>query len=143
MARTDFVGRFVRLRNRTTGEQRFPGAMDLRARLAADAVTEETNLTDVAIKILCKQFNVLYIPAPRRTKPTEDQYALNLNLPRDLDAAIDAAATARRRTSGMRAWTVPDEIVAALCRHYGIRAPIKSAKVRSTRQPRRAAPAAA
>ncbi len=115
MTEPDFQQVCVRLR-RTDGELLAP--VELRGRLVADAKAAGTNLTEVAIEILSKQYGVKFVPAGRRTDPSENQSVLNLRLPRDLYVAVAMAAA---RSYPKR--STPEEIIRTLCSYYALRVP--------------------
>lgn len=94
---------------------------DLRARMVADAQAKGTNLTDLAVQILCDRFAVPYTTNSRRSSPSRTAEQLNLRLPEPLERAI-AAAFPRRHLDGIRA---------ALCDHYGLPLPDRPARQRA------------
>lgn len=105
---------FVRLKSKTTGD--WFVAPELRARLVADAQEQGTNLTEVAVGILCRRYSVAYEPNGRRANPKADDGVLNLRLPVRLYRAIKAS------TDG----PYQDAIRAALCEHYGLSVPARA-----------------
>jgi hypothetical protein len=110
----DFVQRFVRLRSHTTSQ--WLAAPELRPRLVEAAEEQGSNLTEVVIGILATTYKVPFEPNGRRTAPADNGEELNLRLPVRLDRSIGIAAARNGRS-------VPDEIRAALCEHYGLRIP--------------------
>lgn len=110
----DYVQRFVRLRSHTTSE--WLASPELRPRLVETAEAQASNLTEVVIGILARTYKVPFEPTGRRTAPADNGEELNLRLPSRLDRAIGMAAARNGRS-------VPDEIRAALCAHYGLALP--------------------
>lgn len=100
---------FVRLRSKTSG-QWFVDPQ-LRPRLIADAEAQKTNMTEIAVLILCRHFNVPFSPTGRRSSANKDEAILNLVIPGDLYRAL----TARYGTRYMNG------IRAVLCQHYGLK----------------------
>lgn len=118
---------WVRLRSKTPPYQWFVHP-DLLGRMVADAEERGTNLTDLALQILCSHFKVPYTPVLRRSKPTADKDVLNFGAPAALTRAL-AATYPRKEMDGVRR---------ILCAHYGLGIPVK-VKQRRTRRPRAAA----
>lgn len=123
---TGYVQAFVRLQS-TTGE--WLAHPDLRGLLAADAVEQETNLTDVATQILGRRYGVPVETNGRRTDPGSGEQILNMRIPQRLATSIKTSASRANRQ-----WI--DEIRASLCAHYGLRVPPAPRRIR---RPRRAA----
>lgn len=96
---------------------------DLRPRMVADADAKGTNLTDLALQILCDHFKVEYAPIARKSSPNEDKRVLNFGVPRELSRAVNYAAAA----TDMKRMDVVRQV---LSDHYGLSIP---AKVKQTR----------
>lgn len=115
-----FIDAYVRLRSKTTDE--WFVHPELRSRLVADARAQGTNMTAVAVKILCDEYGVPYSGSARKTEPRSDDDKIVLRLPVDLNAAI------RRRH---RLWQ--DGLRGSLCRHYGLDVPARAPRTRRSR----------
>lgn len=105
---------YVRLRSLTTGA--WLVHPELRPRLVADALRQETNLTEVAAQILADRYKVPYTPKSRRTSPRIEENFINMRLPDKLWASIGVAASRAGRKD-------MDEVRYTLCAHYGLRVP--------------------
>lgn len=114
----EYVDAFVRLRSKTTGE--WFVHPDLRPRLVADAREQGTNMTEVAVKILCSEYGTPYAGSARKTAPRTADDKIVLRLPDDLDAAI-------RLRHGRHAM---DGLRASLCSFYGLTVPVRGPRVR-------------
>lgn len=88
----------------------------LRPRLVADALAQDTNLTEVAVGILAGRYGVAYIPQRRKTFPRVNDEVINMRLPGKLWTAIQRAAIRSRREP-------MDEVRFALSDHYGFAFP--------------------
>lgn len=102
---------FVRLRSHTTG--RWFVDPELRPKLVADAEAQDSNLTEVAVKILCDRFGVPYEANGRKTAPRGSGDELNLRIPTALYRILSATYGAKYQ----------DGIRQALCQHYGLEVP--------------------
>lgn len=104
---------FIRLRSKTSGE--WFAHPDLRRHLVEDAREQNSNMTEIAIRILCEHFGIDYEPGGRRATARPEADVLNLNLPPEVRAALKR--TYDPYTDGAR------EI---LCLHYGLEPPIRA-----------------
>jgi hypothetical protein len=107
----DFKQAYVRLCSLPTG--RWFAHPELRPRLVADAAAQETSMTEVAIKILCKHLGLQHVPNSRRTKAKEDETLLNLLLPGYVYRALLERYPMKQYCDAIR------EI---LCAYYGLEA---------------------
>lgn len=108
MSNQDYQQAFVRLRSKTTGE--WLASEDLRPLMVADAIEQQTNLTEIALRILAERYGIKHKPNGRRTNPGTDEAVLNLRVPGKLARAI-------QRTAGNR-WC--HQIRFDLQDHYGL-----------------------
>lgn len=106
---------YVRLRSHTTGA--WFVHPDLRPRLVADAEEQGSNLTEVALRILCDRYRVPYAVNGRRTSPKPADEILNVRLPMALYRAIKSSNDVPYQ----------DAIRADLCAHYGLEMPSAAA----------------
>lgn len=128
----DYVQTYIRLRSPGAGWAAPP---ELRPRLVADAIAQQTSLTDVVCRILSTAYGVpVDESSTRRTSPRDDQDVLNVRLPRELVRVI--AVVGQQRTPRR---TAQKEILTALSAHYGMRLPARLPR----RRRRRAAAAGA
>lgn len=109
---------WVRLRSKTTRE--WFVHPELRDRMVAEANEKGTNLTDLAVEILCARFGVTHKPNHRRSSPSTDSEVLNFRMPDDLGRVISATYP-KHHMDGIRT---------ALCAHYGLRAPARAKQTR-------------
>lgn len=119
---------YVRLRSKTTNE--WFVHPELRDRMVAEANEKQTNLTDLAVQILCQRFGVPYVENKRRSSPTTDADVdvLNFGMPPELQRVISASYPTHRM----------DGIRKALCAYYGLGVPVRAPQRRRSR-PRTAA----
>lgn len=99
---------------------------DLIGKLADDAREKETNLSDVACRILCAHFSVDYTPKPKKMPATAvnlEKDVLNFGAPPALLAAVGRAYPRKAM----------DAIRFVLCAHYGLRIPARPKKTRARR----------
>lgn len=85
---------------------------ELRPALVADAREQGSNLKDVILRILSDRHSMRYEATGRRTAPAETG-DINVKMPSGLYAQVSYAAALADRT-------VPRQIIATLCEHYGI-----------------------
>lgn len=106
---------YIRLRSKTTRE--WFVHPDLRSRLVADAIEQETSIADVATRILADRFAVSYEAARRRSNPSlDDKDVLNMRVPRAVWRVIKTVANESDRDDN-------DVARAILCSHYGLPLP--------------------
>jgi hypothetical protein len=120
MASDDHIA-FVRLRSKTTRE--WFVHEDLRPRLVADAAERGTNLSDVAVDVLCKRFAIPFEPNGRKTHPQRDDDVINLRLPAALYRALVSAYAVKYQ----------DGIRHVLCAYYGLSVPERAPATRRRR----------
>lgn len=129
----EYRQQFLRLRSRKDGAWLVPP--ELNTKLVADAREKGTSRTEIVTRILARAYNVPYEPSDRNpagTRPSDDTDALNVRLPVELYQRVAFAAIgANRKTT--------DEILAALCAHYGLRMPPPPVRTRAPRTSRAAA----
>lgn len=118
----DFKNALIRLRSKGANGAWLvdPG---LRPKLVADAEEKGTNLTEIAVEILARRYDVAVIANGRKSSPQANDETMLLRLPWHLYTAISAASAVNHR-SGYQ-----DEIRATLSAHYGLRFPPRSAAV--------------
>lgn len=115
----------VNMRLRSKKDGAWFVAPDLRAHLVADAKAQNTNMTDVALAILHKRYDLAYAANGRATEPRDDDAVdlIRLRVPLPLYNALIG-------TYGVK---YVDGIRALLCAHYGLRVPAKPTRTRRRR----------
>jgi len=112
MSDSDRVGRFLRLR-RKNGEWRVD------PRLREKLLQEEDGSLAAAInRILCEVYGIEHRPTGKNGNAESGADKINLIIQGDLDKKLMRVAAQRGR-----GWTVQDEIMATLSRHYGLPMP--------------------
>lgn len=96
--------------------------------MVADAHEQKTNMSEIALSILHRHFELPYAPSGRATDPRPDESTMRLRLP-------TALYTALVQRYGVK---YVDAIRQILCNHYGLRVPAKPHRGR-VRRPRAAA----
>lgn len=112
----DYHQAYVRLRSQPSGK--WLVHPDLRDRLVGDAVSRETNITEVASRILADRFGVAYTSPGRRTAgvPQADAEILNMRIPLSVWKAIERRSIKTRKPK-------MTELRHALCAHYELPIP--------------------
>lgn len=95
---------------------------DMRPKMVADARDQHTNMSEVALAILHRHFELPYAPSGRATDPRPDEGTMRLRLPLPLYTALV-------QKYGVK---YVDAIRAILCAHYGLRVPAKPHRGRAS-----------
>lgn len=120
---------YIRLRSKTPPHEWLVHP-DLMPRMIQDATERETNLSDLALQIVCARLGVAYTPVPRRSNPDPGKDEFSFGAFPALTAAL-ARAYPKGRIDGVRQ---------ILSQHYSLPVPDRLAAKRGGR-PRRVDPA--
>lgn len=119
MAETKYV--LIRLRGRDQGAWLVDPT--LRDRLLADAQTEGTSITNVAMSILANRVKVPYVASGRTSEPKAAADQLNVRVPMLIYDAYRAMSPSERGMQDVMRKTLSD--------HYGLDVPEKQKRVRA------------
>lgn len=109
---------------------------ELKARLAADALEQGSNMQDVANRILAKRYKVKLNKTAGRKAPTGTNDKLVLRPPMELHRAVAVAAAAKTGDPRFPEWSIPREAAHTLCVHYGLRLPPLPGRSGTSKRPR-------